>query len=535
MFNTRGSIMSGRTSILDSILATPTSEHGGVTASIRSSLLSSLFDDHRSLAMSGAASAFVALVAFISLHRVWPALWLIAGTGVIAARIYVAHAYVAANRSAAIHPLHAATRYAPLALLTSALLGAGSMACVMSGDAALSALAIMVTAGTLGGVASRNAGLPRLAVAQIGLGAAPLGLGALFAPSHAYWVLVPPLFAYIAAMASIVRRHYAGLVALMTAEQANAELAARFDAALAHMPHGLCTIDEAGKVIIANRRTAELFGATIEMLRLNVPLPEFIGHVGLARFGETLRRQLVTRCTEWLSANRGPLDIALDDGRQLEMTRNPVPDGSAVIIIEDVTERRASEKQVLHLARHDPLTGLANRRYLQEQMEQWLLRAGDGSLTLAMLFLDLDGFKAVNDYLGHDAGDEVLRAVALRLEKTLRHGETIARLGGDEFAMIVEHATSGACKALAGRIIQRLSEPYRLSGGATATIGVSIGLAFAQRGETLEQLMKRADRALYEAKAAGRGTFRFSTVGTAATTAASDGVCGSSEHDLVLP
>jgi diguanylate cyclase (GGDEF)-like protein len=528
--------MSGRTSILDSILATPKSEHGGVTASIRSSLLSSLFDDQRSLAMSGAASAFVALVAFISLHRVWPALWLIAGTGVIAARIYVAQAYVAANRSAAIHPLHAATRYAPLALLTSALLGAGSMACVMSGDAALSALAIMVTAGTLGGAASRNAGLPRLAVAQIGLGAAPLGLGALFAPSHAYWVLVPPLFVYIAAMASIVRRHYAGLVALMTAEQANAELAARFDAALAHMPHGLCTIDEAGKVIIANRRTAELFGATIEMLRLNVPLPEFIGHVGLAKFGETLRRQLVARCTEWLSANRGPLDIALDDGRQLEMTRNPVPDGSAVIIIEDVTERRASEKQVLHLARHDPLTGLANRRYLQEQMEQQLSRdAGDGSLTLAMLCLDLDGFKAVNDDLGHDAGDEVLKAVALRLEKTLRHGETIARLGGDEFAMIVEHATSGACMALAGRIIQRLSEPYRVSGDATATIGVSIGLAFAQNDESLELLMKQADRALYEAKAAGRGTFRFSTVGTAATAAAADGVCGSSEHDLVLP
>ncbi|SAK90614.1 diguanylate cyclase [Caballeronia glebae] len=525
--------MSGRTSILNSILATPAVGNNHVTSAIRSSLLSSLFDDSRSLAMSGAASAFVALVSFITLQRIWPAVWLFAGVGIIAARIYVAQAYVAASRSAALRPHRAATRYAPLAMLSSALLGAGSTACLMSGDAALSALAIMVTAGTLGGVASRNAALPRLAVAQIGLGAAPLGLGALLAPSHAYWVLMPPLLVYIVAMASIVRRHYSGLVALMTAEQANAELAARFDAALAHMPHGLCTIDRAGKVIIANRRTAELFGSTVEMLRLNVPLPEFIGHVGLAKFGETLRRQLVERCTAWLSANRGPLGIELNDGRQLEMTRNPVPDGSAVIIIEDVTERRASEERVLYLAHHDPLTGLANRRYLQAQMQQRLSRRGDDQgPTLAVMFLDLDGFKKVNDDLGHDAGDEVLRAVALRLKKTLRHGEIIARLGGDEFALIVEHATFVACTTLARRIVQRLSEPYPLSGGTTATIGASVGLALAQKGESFERLMKRADQALYKAKASGKGAFRFSTVDMAAPEAATDSVGGSSEHDL---
>jgi PAS domain-containing protein len=245
------------------------------------------------------------------------------------------------------------------------------MACVMSQDAQLGSLAIMVTAGILGGIASRNAALPRLAIAQICLGAVPIGLGALLAPRGASWILVPPLFMYIAAMAAIVRRHYEALVALMTAEQKHAELAARFDAALTHMPHGLCTIDATGKVIVANRRTAELFGATVEKLRLNVPLPEFIGRVGLAKFGETLRSQLVARCTAWLSEEGGPLDLTLSDGRQLEMTRNPVPDGSAVIIIEDVTERRQSEAKMLYWARHDPLTGLPNRRYLRERLEIW--------------------------------------------------------------------------------------------------------------------------------------------------------------------
>lgn len=505
--------MSGKTSILEPILATPPVGGHRVTTAIRSSLLSSMFDNQRALLMSGVASAFVALVALVTLHLLWPALWLVSGMGVIAARLAIAHAYVEASRLATIHPLGPARRYALLALLTSALLGAGSMACIMSGDAALSTLAIMVTAGTLGGVASRNAGIPRLAVAQIAFGATPIGLGALLAPSHAYWVLVPPLFTYIAAMAAIVRHHYSGLVALMTAEQKNAELAARFDAALAHMPHGLCTIDECGRVVIANRRTAELFGATVEMLRLNVPLPEFIGHVGLAKFGETLRMQFVERCTAWLSAGRSPLDLKLNDGRQLEMTRNPLPDGSAVIIIEDVTQRRESEAQLLQWAHHDPLTGLPNRRYLREQLQRMLLQqAGHHEPMIAVMFLDLDDFKQVNDGLGHQAGDLVLRAAADRLRKMKRPGELVARLGGDELAIVVENATSATCATLAQRIIQRLSEPYMLAAGATATIGASIGIALAASGESFEVLMKRADAALYDAKKAGKGTLRFAAV-----------------------
>jgi diguanylate cyclase (GGDEF)-like protein/PAS domain S-box-containing protein len=384
------------------------------------------------------------------------------------------------------------------------------MGCVMSRDAELASLAIMVTAGILGGIASRNAALPRLAITQICLGALPMGLGALFAPRSVSWILVPPLFVYILAMVSVVRRHYEGLVALMTAEQRHAELAARFDAALAHVPHGLCTIDESGKVIIANRRTAELFGATVEKLRLNVPLPEFIGHVGLAKFGETLRTQLVERCTAWLSGEHGPLVLNLGDGRQLEMTRNPVPDGSAVIIIEDVTERRRSEAEILHWARHDPLTGLPNRRQLRNQVEQIVSQCEhDENPALAVMYLDLDGFKRVNDSLGHHAGDEVLMSVAERLRKSLRHGELVARLGGDEFAIVVEHATCADSAALAQRVIRQISGPYSLSTGAKATIGTSVGIAFAAKDESFELLMKRADTALYAAKAAGKGTYRF--------------------------
>lgn len=502
--------MPGKTFILDSILATPASHNGNVTIAVRSSLLSMLFKNIQPLAVSGVASGFVALVAVFRLHQMWAGLWLVTDMGLLATRLGIARAYIVRSRKDAVHPGPWAARYVPVSLLACLLFGLGTMGCIMSPDGELASLAVMVTAGILGGIASRNAALPRLAIAQICLGAIPIGLGGLLASRSAMWILVPPLCLYVVAMTSVVRRHYAMLVALMTAEQRHAELGAQFDAALAYMPHGLCTIDSATKVIIANRRTAELFGATVEMLKLNAPLPEFIGHVALAKCGETLRQQLVERCTAWLSAEHGPLDLELNDGRQLEMTRNPVPNGSAVIIIEDVTQRRAVEARILHWARHDVLTGLPNRRYLREQLARILSRCADNhDPALAVMYIDLDGFKQVNDGFGHAAGDEVLVIVGERLRRTLRQGELVARLGGDEFAIVLEHSTRSSTAALAQRIIQQLSEPYPLSAGAMAKIGASIGIAFATKYEPLELLKKRADAALYDAKKAGKGIFRF--------------------------
>jgi diguanylate cyclase (GGDEF)-like protein len=349
----------------------------------------------------------------------------------------------------------------------------------------------------------------RLAIAQIFLGTVPIAVGALLAPKNGSWILVPPLVAYNAAMVSVVQRHYKGLVALMTAEQRHAELAARFDAALAYMPHGLCTVDEAGKVVIANRRTAELFGATVETRKLNVPLPEFIGHAGIAQFGETLRKRLVERCAAWLGDERAPMDLELNDGRHLELIRNPVPDGSAVIVIEDVTERRQTEAKILHLARHDSLTGLPNRRELRERLEQILISDGRRKdASVAMMYLDLGGFKQVNDRLGHCAGDEVLETVATRLMHTLRPGELVARLGGDEFAIVADHMTLPSIVALAQRVIRDIAMPYHLSTGEAVSIGTSIGIALAANDDSVDRLIRRADQALYSAKQAGRGTYR---------------------------
>jgi PAS domain-containing protein len=335
--------MPGKTFILDSILTTPASHNSDVTVAVRSSLLSTLFENIRPLVMSGLASGFIALVAVIRLRQMWPALWLATDIGLLLTRLGIARAYIVRSRTDAVHPGPWAARYVPVSLLACLLFGLGTMGCILSHDGELASLAVMVTAGILGGIASRNAALPRLAIMQICLGAIPMGLGGLLASCSARWILVPPLCLYVVAMTSVVGRHFAMLVALMTAEQRHAELGAQFDAALAYMPHGLRTIDSAAKVIIANRRTAELFGPPLEMQQLNVPLPELIDQVGLAKYGEAFRKKLVERCTAWLSEEHGPLNLKLSDGRQLEMIRNPVPDGSAVIIIEDVTQRRTAE------------------------------------------------------------------------------------------------------------------------------------------------------------------------------------------------
>ncbi|WP_025597449.1 sensor domain-containing diguanylate cyclase [Burkholderia sp. WSM2230] len=503
--------MAVKLSVSESILATPPERGAAVSHTIRARLLSTLFDNRWPLVISIVASAFVAVMAYVRLHQPWTMVWLFADVWLLLGRLSIIHAYGVHHGKGPASPGPWAAAYAPLCVATSLMLGLGTMGCVSTADTTLGSLAIMVAAGILGGVASRNAAVPRLAIAQICAVSIPIGIGALLSPTDGSWILIPPLLLYVAAMSSIVRRHYRGLVALMIAEQNHAELAARFDAALTHMPHGLCTLDRVGKVVIANSRTAQLFGASVDMLKLNLPLPEFIAHAGFAQFDDTLRQHFTDRCTAWLHEKRRPLALELRNGRQLELRRNPVPDGSSVVIIEDVTERRNSEAKVLYLARHDSLTGLANRRELRERLEKKLASVHARSATrTAVLFLDLDGFKQVNDRHGHSAGDEVLETVAARLRQTLRHGEFAARLGGDEFAVIVEDATLPSIVAIAQRVIREVAKPYSLAAGGSISIGTSIGIALAQAQEPVDDLIRRADEAMYSAKNAGKGTYRIS-------------------------
>ena len=194
--------------------------------------------------------------------------------------------------------------------------------------------------------------------------------------------------------------------------------------------------------------------------------------------------------------------------RWLSMTGKPVMDVDGSVqgyrgVGSDVTAVRRSDERIAYLARHDSLTNLPNRALFQDA----LVEACGRLAPFALLCLDLDGFKAVNDTLGHAIGDRLLIAVADRLRSCLREGDIVARLGGDEFAVLQKGGDEAASAALAQRLIEAVAAPYEF-GGILAGVGLSIGVALPQdTGITVEELLKGADLALYHSKAAGRGVW----------------------------
>jgi diguanylate cyclase (GGDEF)-like protein len=179
-------------------------------------------------------------------------------------------------------------------------------------------------------------------------------------------------------------------------------------------------------------------------------------------------------------------------------------------VFSDITERWDKEQLVRHMALHDGLTGLPNRTLLMERLGQLIAMSRREPRRIALMFLDLDGFKKVNDTLGHAMGDEVLKTVATRLSGLLRNSDTVARLGGDEFVVLLDNPENSERIAQIGtRVIAVLNEPMRFD-DVEAHVGSSIGIAvFLDGADSAEALLKRADGAMYAAKAAGKNVFRF--------------------------
>jgi diguanylate cyclase (GGDEF)-like protein/PAS domain S-box-containing protein len=285
----------------------------------------------------------------------------------------------------------------------------------------------------------------------------------------------------------------------------------RFDAALNNMTHGLCMFDGEQRLIVCNKRYAEIYSLPPDLTQAGTPYDHILQHrlshglypmVGAAEYAAELKAavqagQPTTALTE------------LQNGRILSIVYQPMPNGGWVAVHEDVTERKRAEARIEHMARHDALTNLANRTLFRNEMDEALARVRRRG-SLAVLCLDLDHFKSVNDTLGHPVGDALLRAVTERLRACVRDGDTIARLGGDEFAILqIGLEKPEEASGLARRLIDTMGEPYDL-GGHQVVIGTSIGIAVAPNdGEDPDQLLKNADMALYRAKNDGRGTYRF--------------------------
>jgi diguanylate cyclase (GGDEF)-like protein len=295
----------------------------------------------------------------------------------------------------------------------------------------------------------------------------------------------------------------------------------RFHTAINNMSQGLCFFDGAQRLIVCNDLYAQMYRLPFELCRSGTSLAEIVDGRYLAGTVPNMSRDEYLAWRAGIGSGKAASEsiAELRDGRIFLIRHQPMPDGGWVATHEDITERRAQEAAITRLAHHDTLTGLPNRAMFRDRLDT-ALRGADASeggeavsVAVALLLIDLDHFKSVNDTLGHPVGDGLLRAVAQRLGACIREGDLVARLGGDEFAILQFGAPPpSAVAALAERAVRVLAEPFEVSGQRVLT-GASIGAALApEHGNDADDLLKRADLALYDAKSNGRGRVSLYTV-----------------------
>ena len=282
----------------------------------------------------------------------------------------------------------------------------------------------------------------------------------------------------------------------------------RLDTAVNNMTQGLLLFDSAQRLVICNQRYIEMYGLSAEVIKPGCSFHDVITHrkqTGSFNGDVDHYVRLVLRDI----AHRNVMVIATPDGRSIQIVNEPLADGGWVATHEDVTERQRAEQRITHLAHYDALTDLPNRALFHEQLKRELPHAAPGQ-QLAVLYIDIDEFKSVNNSLGHMIGDELLKSVAVGLRACVRETDFVARLGGDEFAIVQTGVTDPVeITGLVHRVFDAIRAPFECLGHQVTT-DASIGIALAPRdGTDLDQILKNADLAMYAAKAAGRRTYRF--------------------------
>lgn len=297
--------------------------------------------------------------------------------------------------------------------------------------------------------------------------------------------------------------------ALDVAEEATTSLHAAeelFRTAFENAPIGMMLISAKGAILRVNRSVCALLGRRPEEL-VGRSIDAAVASEQSITGDERVRRLLTG------GLETAPLERRFErpDGRSvlgaLSLSLVPGHDGTEpylVVQVEDVTERHAFEARLAHQATHDPLTGLPNRALFMDRLGMALGRDDHGFRVPAVLFVDLDHFKSVNDSRGHAAGDEVLVTVAERLRRSVRAGDTVARFGGDEFTILCEQIDEAEARVVAERVLDTIAAPITLPEGEVC-VGVSVGVARADTLDTTaESLLRRADAAMYAAKQQGR-------------------------------
>ena len=291
------------------------------------------------------------------------------------------------------------------------------------------------------------------------------------------------------------------------------------DSALDKLRQGLCVFDGQWRLSLFNRRYAEMYDLQPQDLWIGMTLEQVTDLRYAAGTGPDMPKAefLAWRTPIQISKRVVESVVTLRNGNMHEIHHEPTADGGWVATFDDITERRRVERRIQHMAHYDALTGLANRVLFAEHLDTMVEGLGCKAEVVAVLCLDLDRFKQVNDTLGHPAGDELLQHVAARLRKEVRPTDTLSRLGGDEFAIILNGLRDpGEAASFADLVIRAMFAPFQLT-AQTVTVGVSIGItlcdgAAVAAGEARpdpDGVLRCADMALYCAKAERRNSYCF--------------------------
>lgn len=316
----------------------------------------------------------------------------------------------------------------------------------------------------------------------------------------------------------------AGAVALRYLEQmaraqrSISEAKSTLDQALESMDSGFLLLDAQHRVLTWNRRYLEIYTWQRERIALGVPFEHLLRATSLITLPEAsdaVRQQWVQDRLDLLHKPTNNHERHLPNGDVIEITERLTATGGVVIVYQDVTHIRQASAEIEQLAFFDPLTGLPNRRLLSDRLQQAIMASLRNGHRGALLFLDLDHFKTLNDTLGHQVGDQLLQQVAQRLKTCVREADTVARLGGDEFVVMLQelshHAMEAATqtKMVGDSILAALTEPYELNGTVyrcTCSVGATL---FGETQQHSVDLLKQADIAMYQVKNAGRNALCF--------------------------
>jgi diguanylate cyclase (GGDEF)-like protein len=357
------------------------------------------------------------------------------------------------------------------------------------------------------GIAGRNNQRPWISSFQMWLSIAPILYHFVRPDTSAAISIVGIVGTYVSLRRDVSRPLYrTHLDAYRTLEEKGV-VESQFDLALKNMGNGIALYDKDARLVFSNERMSEILGIADNPLAPGVAAVEtFRAFHDLGIVSKAACDSLCARLEAGLAKELSGFDLPLLDGRTVEFAFGPINGGGTVVVVEDISERKQNAAHIERLARFAPLPDLPNRVNFKERLDDMLLRKE----RFAVLAVDLDKFKSVNDTLGHTVGDKLLRAVSLRMQGMAGSQDVVSRFGGDEFMILRGFLPSTDDAALfARRIVQTLSAPYEID-SHSLVIGASVGIAIAPAdARDAETLLQYADMALYRAKAEGRGNYMF--------------------------